>query len=63
MALEQPDANDLTAVLMHLSNLGVVSISRETSIEERKILGDKEHVTYRLGLNPRKAPPCESRRY
>ena len=50
----KPDANDLTAVLMHLSNLGVVSISRETSIEERKILGDKEHVTYRLGLNPEK---------
>ena len=50
----KPDANDLTAVLMHLSNLGVVSISRETSIEERKILGDKERVTYRLGLNPEK---------
>lgn len=59
----KPDANDLTAVLMHLSNLGVVSISRETSIEERKILGDKEHVTYRARAQPREAPPCESRRH
>ncbi len=50
----KPDANDLLVVLMHLSNLGVVSISRETSVEERKILGDKEHVTYRLGINPEK---------
>lgn len=50
----KPDANDLTVVLMHLSNLGVVSITRETSVEERKILGDKEHVTYRLGINPEK---------
>lgn len=50
----KPDANDLTVVLMHLSNLGVVSITRETSVEERKVLGDKEHVTYRLGINPEK---------
>lgn len=48
----KPDANDLTAVLMHLSNLRVVSISRETTIEERRILGDKEHAVYHLKLNP-----------
>lgn len=50
----KPDANDLTVVLMHLSNLGVVSIAREVNVEERRILGDKEHVTYRLGINPEK---------
>ena len=50
----KPDANDLTVVLMHLSNLGIVNITREVNVEERKILGDKEHVTYRLGINPEK---------
>ena len=55
----KPDANDLTAVLMHLSNLGVVSISRESTIEERKILGDKERTVYRLGINPEKRATVE----
>lgn len=48
------DANDITAVLMHLSHLGVLSIERETEIEQRRILGDKERVTYRLVLDPAK---------
>ena len=55
----KPDANDLTAVLMHLSNLGVVSISRESVIEERKILGDRERTVYRLGINPEKRATVE----
>lgn len=53
------DANDLTAVLMHLSNLGAVRITSEKVVEERKILRDKEHVIYRLALDPERLASVE----
>lgn len=55
----KPEANDLTAVLMHLSNLGVVTISRETTVEERRFRKDKETTVYRLGLNPERRAAVE----
>lgn len=47
----QPDANDLTAILMHLSNKKVLKIERTTAIQERKILKDKEYDVYTVELD------------
>lgn len=45
------DANDITATLMHLSNLGLVSIDSEEHVVDRALLPDKQETTYRLTLD------------
>lgn len=48
------DANDITATLMHLSNMGVVRIERQEVLKDRKILPDKMEAVYHLILDPDK---------
>lgn len=54
------DANDITATLMHLSNLGIVSIESEEYTRDRKLLPDKLETTYRLKLHKKRLSNAEA---